>query len=219
MSQLSSLPPQFEYPSSLLADDTSAFVNDVARVYATDADPVTFEPVVDVPALLATMLVLVGALLLRLRQSAIANAADTREAALDNLRTIKTKELSQAASPEQVQRAVQTYQAALDEEERLRTLLPGIRLRAPNNPQKSEQDQQAVRQFLGPNATTFVNESNEQDAPKIVLPDEDAPFNIGPVLGLGALLFLILSPQFLTMFINESDTVEILDMLSSGSPS
>lgn len=194
-------------------------MNDVARVYGAESNPVTFEPVVDVPALLATFLVLAGALLLRLRQSAIANAADTRASALEDLRTTKTKELSQAASPEQVQRAVQTYQAALDEEERLRTLLPGIRLRAPNNPQKSEMDQQAVRQFLGPNATTFVNESNEQDAAQSSVPDEDAPFSIGPVLGLGALLFLILSPQFLTMFIDESSTKEILDMLSSDSPS
>ena len=126
----------------LLADDTSTFVNDVARVYGADTDPVTFEPVVDVPALWTTVVVLGGALLLRLRQSAIAEAAETRASALEHLRTAKAKELGNEASPGEVRRAVRSYRAALDEEERLRTLLPGIRLRAPNNPQKSELDRQ-----------------------------------------------------------------------------
>ena len=101
-----------------------------------------FKPVVDVPALWTTVVVLGGALLLRLRQSAIVEAAETRASALEHLRTAKAKELGNEASLGEVRRAVRTYRAALDEEERLRTLLPGIRLRAPNNPQKSELDRQ-----------------------------------------------------------------------------
>ena len=211
-SQLSSLPEQNSF--LFLADDTSAFGDNVARAYASDANPVTFEPVVDVPALLVTVFVLVGALLLRLRQSAIANAAATRADALTGLRTIKTKELNNSASPEEVRRAVQAYQASLDAEERLRTLLPGIRLRAPNNPQKSPEDQQAMRQFLGLNTTALVDESNAQDPTKQIALDEDGIVATRELLGLGALLFLLLSPQILTIFLDESNTKEVFNILS-----
>ena len=121
----------------LLADDTSTFVNDVARVYGADTDPVTFEPVVDVPALWTTVVVLGGALLLRLRQSAIAEAAETRASALEHLRTAKAKELGNEASPGEVRRAVRSYRAALDEE------APADA--SPRNPAESSQQSAEVR--------------------------------------------------------------------------
>lgn len=209
-SELSLLPKHCA--SFLLADDAMATFADV-----TTATKTSFEPVVDVPALLSSFVILVGALLLRLRVGSIGKAAERRMGALETLRDIKAKQLSNEVSPEQVQLAVIAYQDALDEEEKLRTLLPGVRLRAPNNPQKSELDQRAVRQYLGANATTFVNENIEQGEQSFSqTAQEQVPFsnNIAPIFGLGALLVLILSPQFLTIFISESDKIEILDILS-----
>ena len=225
-SPLSSLSqPEQEYCSFWVATTTG---EGAALTPAT-----TFEPVLNLPALVATAIVLIGAFLLRLRQDAIAGAAQTRMGALSQLRSVKTKELSNDASPEEVQIAVEAYETALQQEEQLRTLLPGVRLRAPNNPQRSEQDLQAVRQFLGSDAAkTFVNEANNNkdkadkdggsgSTPTRIMSDEEKDeigFSLGPFLGLCALFFLLLSPQFLAIFLDESDTKEVLDILGSANP-
>ncbi|OEU08054.1 hypothetical protein FRACYDRAFT_250276 [Fragilariopsis cylindrus CCMP1102] len=237
----------------LVMDPTTNFIN----------EPITFEPVLNVPALLSSFVILLGAFLVRVRQSAISKAAKRRMLALEQLRDYKKKELTQDATTEDVQLAVEEYQTSLVAEEKLRTLLPGIQLRAPNNPAKSEPDRQAVRQFLGggkegiledntessessssndvvaaaqtQTSTTFVNNNNNEvrrrrpvvqkssssfkdninDNNKDDDDDELSNNNtIGPTLGLVALLVLLISPQFLTMFINEHDTLELLDILS-----
>jgi hypothetical protein len=230
----------------LVMDPTTNFIN----------EPITFEPVLNVPALLSSFVILLGAFLVRVRQRAISKAAKRRMSALEQLRDYKKKELTQDATTVEVQRAVEEYQTSLVAEEKLRTLLPGIQLRAPNNPAKSEPDRQAVRQFLGgegiledtessessssndvvaaaqTQTSTFVNNNNEvrrrrrpvvQNSSSVNKnnnnndEDDDELSNnntIGPILGLVALLVLLVSPQFLTMFINEHDTLELLDILS-----
>ena len=232
----------------LVMDPTTNFIN----------EPITFEPVLNVPALLSSFVILLGAFLVRVRQRAISKAAKRRMLALEQLRDYKKKELTQDATTVEVQLAVEEYQTSLVAEEKLRTLLPGIQLRAPNNPAKSEPDRQAVRQFLGggkegiledntessessssndvvaaaqTQTSTFVNNNINEVRRRPVVQnsssvnknnnnkdeDDDELSNnntIGPILGLVALLVLLVSPQFLTMFINEHDTLELLDILS-----
>ena len=235
----------------LVMDPTTNFIN----------EPITFEPVLNVPALLSSFVILLGAFLVRVRQRAISKAAKRRMLALEQLRDYKKKELTQDATTVEVQLAVEEYQTSLVAEEKLRTLLPGIQLRAPNNPAKSEPDRQAVRQFLGggkegiiedntessessssndvvaaaqTQTSTFVNNNNNEVRRRRPVvqkssssfkdninnnkdDDDDELSNnntIGPILGLVALLVLLVSPQFLTMFINEHDTLELLDILS-----
>lgn len=120
----------------------------------------TFEPVLNVPALGSFLFIMLMALLLRLRISAIGEAAEERIVALETLRKVKSQELSSDVTQAQVDRAIQGYRNALQKEEGLRTLVPGIRLRAPNNPNQSEKDIQAARQFLG-----IEQNSVEEDPP------------------------------------------------------
>merc|ERR1711865_1161300 len=111
-----------------------------------------------------------------------------------------------------------------------RTVVPGIALRAPNNPINSEQDQQAIQQFLkkknsgsgskavqiqeanrqtlqqlqqqpqqsSASPSSFVNSNDDDDDNnnKSTV-DEDEISQVGPLLGLCAVLALLVSPQFL----------------------
>ena len=227
------------------------------------ATTTAFEPVLNVPALVASLGILVGAAVLRWRQSAIATAAEQRIQARQRLRELKTEELTRGdgGNNAQIQQAVLNYEQALQKEGQLRTIVPGIALRAPNNPINSDKDQQAIQQFLkkkngagsgsktvkiqeenlqtlqqpqqssaSPSSlnsndddnnnksifgtrTTGTNSSKNDDTTGTV--DEDEISQVGPLLGLCAVFALLASPQFLTLFINEHDTLEILDILSS----
>jgi len=207
-----------------------------------------FEPVLNVPALVASLGIVVGAAVLRWRQSSIATAAEQRIQARQRLRELKTQELTRGGGNNaQIQQAVWNYEQALQKEGQLRTVVPGIALRAPNNPINSEQDQQAIQQFLkkknggsgskavqiqeenrqtlqqlqqqpqqsSASPSSFVNSNDDDDDNNKSTVDEDEISQVGPLLGLCAVLALLVSPQFLTLFINENDTLEILDILSS----
>merc|ERR1711865_1038059 len=201
-----------------------------------------FEPVLNVPALVASLGILVGAAVLRWRQSSIATAAEQRIQARQRLRELKTQELTRGGgnNDAQIQQAVWNYEQALQKEGQLRTVVPGIALRAPNNPINSEQDQQAIQQFLkkknrgsagSGSKAVQIQEANLQTLQQLPQQpqqssaspssfvnsndDDDEISQVGPLLGLCAVLALLVSPQFLTLFINENDTLEILDILSS----
>jgi hypothetical protein len=128
----------------------------------------TFEPVMNYPALASFLLIATVFGLLQLRTNGISTAAARRVAALKALREVKSQQLSlssisQSSSQSRpgagdlsayeanelvVRQAMKEYEAALDEEERLRTIIPGVRIIAPNNPNSSKSDIAAAKQFL-----------------------------------------------------------------------
>jgi hypothetical protein len=137
----------------------------------------TFEPVVNVPALAAFVVVTGVFGLLQMRIGRVQEAARRRTAALDQLRRVKSWQLSSgggdlaaapAAAPADssadsnaadaeasalVRAALDEYEAALREELRLRQVVPGVaRIVAPTeggDPRTAEADLAAARQFLG----------------------------------------------------------------------
>jgi hypothetical protein len=112
-----------------------------------------FEPVVNLPALGSFLFIAVVFSSLILRVRAVDQAAERRKAALVDLRRVKSLELSSSdrrPDADTVARALKEYEDALKSEEDLRTLIPGVRVVAPNQPAGSdEQDIAAARQFLG----------------------------------------------------------------------
>lgn len=189
---------------------------------AITAAPTTFEPVLNVPALGSFVLIMTVFLLLRLRVGAISDAAEARIAALSTLREVKSNELaSGAASGEKVAQAVNAYQTALEREEALRTLVPGIRLRAPNNPQRSEADRQAVRQFL---TSTDKQQSPNEEQNQLFLDmiQEPEPYieqdPQQPPFALASALALVFGSQILLfLFLSLDDTTahQVLTELST----
>jgi hypothetical protein len=115
----------------------------------------TFEPVLNVPVFIVFVLIMGIFLLLQRRVSAIEAAAEDRTLALQRLRAMKAKELSDPtrATTEQVQSALQQYEQAYNRVEELRTVLPGVRVIPPPSQsltqERQRENEAAAKQFLG----------------------------------------------------------------------
>jgi len=133
--------PAFQPPSHTCL--SSAVENSSAQV--------VFEPVVNVPALGSFLFIAIVFSFLIARVRAVEGAVERRKAALAQLRQVKSMELSSGdADTDTVAKALKEYENALQSEEDLRTLIPGVRIVAPNQPAGSnEEDVAAARQFLG----------------------------------------------------------------------
>lgn len=86
------------------------------------------------------------------------DASEQRIEALNKLRQIKSAQLDPSSSDsssnrkpneEQVNEAIAEYKSALEQELALRTIVPGVRIVAPNDPKRNEADIAAAKQFLG----------------------------------------------------------------------
>lgn len=114
----------------------------------------TFEPQVNSPALFSFLVCAIVFSLLQLRIKNIGQAALRRNDALKSLREVKSAQLGSFDDPnkpseDDVRAAVSEYEMALNEELRLRTIIPGVRIVAPNDPKTKEEDVAAAKQFLG----------------------------------------------------------------------
>ena len=132
----------FAHPAHLLADTSANVVQSP-----------TFDPVINYPALSAFLLIFVIYTFLQIRITGISNAATRRMETLKSLREIKARQLSMSdvgrPSEEEIADALKRYEQALEDEERLRTVIPGVRIVAPNNPSRNKDDITAAKQFLG----------------------------------------------------------------------
>ncbi len=118
----------------------------------------TFEPQVNTPALSAFVIIAVVFSLLQFRINQVRDAGERRQEALAMLRTVKSAQLDSAEfessmerqkpSEEEVQAALDAYKNSLQEELNLRTIIPGVRIVAPNDPKRREEDIAAAKQFL-----------------------------------------------------------------------
>jgi hypothetical protein len=104
-----------------------------------------FTPVLNVPALVAFLVIAFVFTCLRIRVSAIEAASEQRSLLLEKVRDLKSKELNgDNVTHDTVVRAVEDYRQAYDEVERLSAL--GIaRIVTP----RGQRDDVAAKQFLG----------------------------------------------------------------------
>mmetsp|Transcript_29115 Transcript_29115/g.45247 ORF Transcript_29115/g.45247 Transcript_29115/m.45247 type:complete len:232 (-) Transcript_29115:3-698(-) len=137
---------------SLLTEGTSAseqssfFVSNVGSLQVLSSSTSAadrFEPTVDVAATSSFLIIALVFSLLLARANAVEKAAMKRRERIEDLRVARTVELTNGidASP-----AVEAVKEALREEDDLRTIIPGVRIRAPNSMQDKDKD--LVRQLL-----------------------------------------------------------------------
>jgi hypothetical protein len=170
----------------------------------------TFDPVLNVSALVVFVLITGIFLALQWRVSAIEAAAENRTVALQRLRTIKVAELGDPTiTPEQVQAAVREYELAYNEVETLRTILPGVRVIPPPSQSFSQERQKdneaAAKKFLGveqPQIEELTGTANNQQS-------------MSPILT--AILILIAFSQLalLALFVTTDPMLSSLDTVNN----
>lgn len=131
-----------------------------------DAASTTFEPVLNIPAFGAFFFIAIVFGLLQYRIAAIGEAANRRTQALSTLRELKSLEIDGADIPvENMEKAKENYRVALEEVERLRTVIPGIARIAPppsesENRERMLENVAAAKQFLDLDiSSTLPNDS------------------------------------------------------------
>jgi hypothetical protein len=153
--------------------DGSSFSTTV--ISSSDIPSPTFEPMINYPALSSFLLIFTVYAFLQIRIVGIENAAKRRREALQSLRNIKALQLSSSVgderpTDEKVQSALKEYEQALIDEDRARTVLPGVRIVAPDN-SASKENVAAAKQFLGTSLTSQQDKENAQS-----IPPEDRSF-------------------------------------------
>jgi len=123
-----------------------------------------FEPVLNEQAAASFVIIAVVFTLLQLRINAVSNAAKRRSLALEALRKVESLQLSASDVDEkQVARAKFEYENALKEELGLRTIVPGVRIVAPNDPKRDEEERANAKRFLGWGREEFGDDDTERD--------------------------------------------------------
>lgn len=174
-----------------------------------DTATITFEPIVNVPALGAFLLIFTLYSFLVTKQNAIKDAAEKRKQALINVRQTKSNQLAGkdivAMSDGddgiddsiEVQRALAAYKEAILNEESVRTIAPGIRIRAPDG--ISEEDRLAAKQFVG----IDFQQTDEKQEPQLKLlfekRDDKIGFSNTAVVIMGLLVTALLGVQVLIL--------------------
>jgi hypothetical protein len=71
---------------------------------------------------------------------------------------------SDRPSEDDVTKAKDRYESALREELNLRTVIPGVRIVAPNDPKRDEEQRAAAKRFLGWNSSDFGDEDETEQS-------------------------------------------------------
>ena len=127
---------------------------------AADVAPLQeFEPIVNVPALTSFVIISIVFGLLQQRINSVSAAAKRRSEALESLRKVESLQLSVSdkdrPTEADVVQAKAAYESALKNELSLRTVIPGVRIVAPNDPKREEEERAAAKRFLGWNDEDF----------------------------------------------------------------
>lgn len=156
---------------SYMTDVATSITSSTTALSDSFTEPIqSFEPVLNVPALSSFLLAFVLFSLLQLRINAIGNAVTERNEALKELRQITANQLSTDDNASQinelVSKARDRYRDALLNETKLRTIIPGVRIVAPNRPDASDENVAAAKYFLDMNLLSDDKEKVDEDLSK-----------------------------------------------------
>lgn len=114
-------------------------------------EPIVFEPILNVPALITFLLIttVFSALIVRTQQ--VEDAVRMRKIRQEEVRALKLKEIGEGAvAPDRIRQTLQLYEDAVRQEEKLRNILPWVRIVPPSSSDRKEEEAQAIaKQYLG----------------------------------------------------------------------
>jgi uncharacterized membrane protein YgcG len=132
---------------------------------------VEFEPVLNLPAFGAFLFIAIVFGLLQVRTSQVEAIVQERNRTMANLRALKAQQVSgggdNPADPVLLQAALDEFERAVQTEERLRNIIPGlVRIVPPSaaNDAREQEARRAARQFLGRDYDIGKAESKEENS-------------------------------------------------------
>lgn len=184
---------------------------------------------VDTNALAAFSLIFVTYSILLSRINGISKAADRRVQALENLRAVKSAQLSLSAfdskddgeaktnneqADAKVSEAIADYKIALEEEEKARTVLPGIRIRAPDRPDLNDDNLAAAKRFLDVDLAEVYDDNYKVDVTekkrKVAAQDnEENKLSTGKIFVIGFIIMVQLSLLYMLSFDPMSSSIAL----------
>lgn len=157
-------------------------------------EPVVFEPILNIPALITFLLITTVFSALILRTNQVEDAVQTRKRRQEEVRALKAKEIVGTVSPEQIQQTLQMYEDAVRQEEKLRNILPGVRIVPPSSSDRKEEEARAIaKQYLGEDFNIGVPERYNEKR------DDEGTL---PSVAVGVLAMVALSQVGLLAFFN-----------------
>lgn len=164
---------------------------------SSDFEPVVFEPILNVPALITFVLIttIFSALILRTNQ--VEDAVQIRKQCQEDVRVLKAKEIAEGGvSPGEIEQILKIYEDAVRKEEKLRNILPGVRIVPPSSSDRKEEEAQAIaKQYLGQDFNIGV--PKRYNEPR----DGDSEGGL-PNVAMGVLAIIALSQIGLLAFFN-----------------
>ena len=178
----------YGYTSRNICVRSILFLTITCSALTSTYDPVVFEPVLNVPALGTFLFVMVIFGLLNIRTKQVEQAVKERNSALKELREAKSKELS-GGEEVNVRESLERFDKAMEKEESLRTIIPGVRIVPPSNGNKAEEDARlAARLWL--NKDVAIGARKEEGDGRL------------PMAALGVLTLLAASLVALLVFLS-----------------
>ncbi|VEU37296.1 unnamed protein product [Pseudo-nitzschia multistriata] len=118
---------------------------------SSDFEPIVFEPILNVPALVTFVSIMAVFSALILRTNQVEDAVQERKRRQEEVRDLKAREVGEGTvAPEQIEQTLRLYEDAVRKEERLRNILPGVRIVPPSSSDRREEEAQAIaKQYLG----------------------------------------------------------------------
>jgi hypothetical protein len=160
-------------------------------------EPIVFEPILNVPALITFVLIttVFSALIVRTQQ--VEDAVQMRKKRQEEVRALKLKEIGEGAvSPDRIRQTLQLYEDAVRQEEKLRNILPGVRIVPPSSSDRKEEEAQAIaKQYLGEDFNIGVPKRYNEKR-------EDGESGSLPGVAIGVLAVVALSQVGLLAFFN-----------------
>mmetsp|Transcript_6208 Transcript_6208/g.15081 ORF Transcript_6208/g.15081 Transcript_6208/m.15081 type:complete len:242 (+) Transcript_6208:188-913(+) len=158
-------------------------------------EPVVFEPVLNVPALITFVLITTVFSALIVRTNQVEDAVQMRKRRQEQVRALKAREVGEGqVPPKEIQQTLQLYEDAVRQEEKLRNILPGVRIVPPSSSDRREEEAQAIaKQYLGQDFNIGV--------PKRYNEKRDDEGSL-PSVAIGVLAMVALSQVGLLAFFN-----------------
>lgn len=200
--------------SDIKMDATSTTAVTVDSTILDVSATTTFEPILNLPALVTFLFITVVFTALIVRTNQVENAVQERKQTLQALRVLKSKELAgdSQVTKSQIDDVLFQYEQSVRKEESLRNILPGgiLRIVPPSAGDTAEEEARVIaKQLLGQDFDIGIDKREPMNANRTLPPLAIGILTVLMVSLVSLLLFLSIDPMM-------GDAISIAKKTASG---